>query len=130
MFSYSEKSERPVLDHIDLHIRSGETIGIIGGTGSSKTSLINLIGRLYDVNEGAVKVGGKDVRDYDLETLRNQVSVVLQKNVLFSGTIKDNLRWGDENASDEEIVNACKLAQADEFIRTFPQGYDTYIEHY
>ena len=128
VFSYSEKSERPVLDHIDLHIRSGETIGIIGGTGSSKTSLINLIGRLYDVNEGAVKVGGKDVRDYDLETLRDKVSVVLQKNVLFSGTILDNLRWGNENATEEECRKACQIACADEFIERFPDGYNTKIE--
>ena len=127
-FRYSEKAERDALSDINLHIKSGETIGILGSTGSSKSTLIQLISRLYDVTGGSVKVGGVDVRDYDLETLRNQVSVVLQKNVLFSGTIKDNLRWGDENASDEEIVNACKLAQADEFIRTFPQGYDTYIE--
>ena len=116
VFSYSEKSEKPVLDHIDLHIRSGETIGIIGGTASSKPSLINLIGRLYDVNEGAVKVGGKDVRDYDLETLRDKVSVVLQKNVLFSGTILDNLRWGNENATEEECRKSCPIACADEFI--------------
>ncbi|MBR1482534.1 MAG: ABC transporter ATP-binding protein [Ruminococcus sp.] len=127
-FSYSEKSERPVLQHINLHIRSGETIGIIGGTGSSKTSLVNLIGRLYDVSEGSVKVGGKDVRSYDLETLRDEVSVVLQKNVLFSGTIIDNLRWGNENATEEECVNACKLACADEFVRSFPDGYHTKIE--
>lgn len=128
VFSYSEKSEKPVLDHIDLHIRSGETIGIIGGTGSSKTSLINLIGRLYDVNEGAVKVGGKDVRNYDLETLRDKVSVVLQKNVLFSGTILDNLRWGNENATEEECRKACQIACADEFIERFPDGYNTKIE--
>ena len=128
VFSYSEKSEKPVLDHIDLHIRSGETVGIIGGTGSSKTSLINLIGRLYDVNEGAVKVGGKDVRDYDLETLRDKVSVVLQKNVLFSGTILDNLRWGNENATEEECRKACQIACADEFIERFPDGYNTKIE--
>ena len=109
-FSYSEKSERPVLSNINLHIKSGETIGIVGGTGSSKTSLINLIGRLYDVSEGCVKVGGKDVRSYDLEILRDKVSVVLQKNVLFSGTILDNLRWGNENATEEECVQACRLA--------------------
>ena len=127
-FSYSEKSERPVLSNIDLHIRSGETIGIVGGTGSSKTSLVNLIGRLYDVSEGCVKVGGKDVRSYDLETLRDRVSVVLQKNVLFSGTILDNLRWGNENATEEECVQACRLACADEFIRDFPEGYNTKIE--
>ena len=127
-FSYSEKSERPVLSDINLHIRSGETIGIIGGTGSSKTSLVNLIGRLYDVTGGSVKVGGRDVREYDLETLRDQVSVVLQKNVLFSGTILDNLRWGKEDATEEECVRACQLACADEFIRQFPDGYDTKIE--
>ena len=128
VFSYSEKSERPVLNHINLHIQSGETIGIIGGTGSSKTSLINLIGRLYDVTEGSVKVGGKDVRSYDLEVLRDKVSVVLQKNVLFSGTVLDNLRWGNENATKEECIAACKLACADDFIREFPEGYQTKIE--
>lgn len=127
-FSYSAKSETPVLNKIDLHIRSGETIGIVGGTGSSKTSLINLIGRLYDASEGTVKVGGKDVRSYDLETLRDNVSVVLQKNVLFSGTIFDNLRWGNENATDEECINACKIACADDFIQSFPDGYNTRIE--
>lgn len=127
-FSYSEKSERPVLNNINLRIKSGETIGIIGGTGSSKTSLVNLIGRLYDVNSGSVKVGGKDVRTYDLETLRDKVSVVLQKNVLFSGTILDNLRWGNENATEEECINACKLACADDFIQTFPDKYNTKIE--
>ena len=127
-FSYSETSERPVLSNIELHIRSGETIGIIGGTGSSKTSLVNLIGRLYDVSKGCVKVGGKDVRSYDLKTLRDEVSVVLQKNVLFSGTILDNLRWGNENATEEECVNACRLACADEFISAFPDGYNTVIE--
>ena len=127
-FSYSEKSERPVLNNINLSIKSGETIGIIGGTGSSKTSLVSLIGRLYDVNSGSVKVGGKDVRGYDLETLRDKVSVVLQKNVLFSGTILDNLRWGNENATEEECINACKLACADDFIQTFPDKYNTKIE--
>lgn len=127
-FSYSEKSEHPVLNNINLSISSGETIGIIGGTGSSKTSLVNLIGRLYDVNEGSVKVGGKDVRSYDLETLRDKVSVVLQKNVLFSGTILDNLRWGNENATEEECVKACRLACADDFIQTFPEKYNTKIE--
>ena len=127
-FKYSEKAERMALANIDLQIRSGETIGIIGGTGSSKSSLIQLISRLYDATEGVVKVGGIDVRNYDLETLRNQVAVVLQKNILFSGTIKENLRWGNPNASDEELVQACKLAQADEFISQFPNGYDTYIE--
>ena len=123
-FSYSEKSEKPVLNNINLNIKSGETIGIIGGTGSSKTSLINLIGRLYDVNSGCVKVGGKDVRTYDLKTLRDEVSVVLQKNVLFSGTILDNLRW----ATEEECVAACKLACADDFIQSFPDKYNTKIE--
>ncbi|MEE1318770.1 MAG: ABC transporter ATP-binding protein [Ruminococcus sp.] len=127
-FSYNTKGEKPVLKDIDISIKSGETIGIIGGTGSSKTSLVNLIGRLYDVNEGCVKVGGKDVRSYDLETLRDEVSVVLQKNVLFSGTILDNLRWGNENATEEECINACKLACADDFIQTFPDKYNTFIE--
>ncbi len=127
-FSYSEKSEKPVLSNINLHIKSGETVGILGGTGSSKTSLVNLIGRLYDVSEGCVKVGGKDVRGYDLETLRDKVSVVLQKNVLFSGTILDNLRWGNENATEEECIAACRLACADDFIRDFPDGYNTKIE--
>ena len=127
-FKYSENAERNVLEDINLHIRSGETIGIIGGTGSSKTSLVNLISRLYDVTEGAVRVGGKNVKEYDREALRNQVAVVLQKNVLFSGTIKENLRWGDQNATDEELVEACKLAQADDFIQGFPDKYDTYIE--
>ena len=127
-FKYASTAERNVLEDIDLHIKSGETIGIIGGTGSSKTSLVNLVSRLYDVTDGSVKVGGVDVREYDLTALRNQVAVVLQKNVLFSGTIKENLRWGNENATDEELVEACRLAQADEFISTFPQGYDTYIE--
>lgn len=127
-FKYATAAERNVLEGIDLHIRSGETIGIIGGTGSSKTSLVNLISRLYDATDGTVKVGGRDVKEYDLNALRNQVSVVLQKNELFSGTIKENLRWGDPDATDEELEEACKLAQADEFIRSFPQGYDTYIE--
>ena len=127
-FSYSEKSEKPVLNHIDLHIGSGETIGIVGGTGSSKTSLVNLIGRLYDVTDGSVKVGGKDVRSYDLETLRDGVAVVLQKNVLFSGTILDNLRWGNADATEEECMEACRLACADEFIQSFPEGYHTKIE--
>ena len=116
------------LTDIDLHIKSGETIGIIGGTGSSKSSLIQLVSRLYDATEGCVKVGGRDVRDYDLEALRNQVAVVLQKNVLFSGTIKENLRWGNKNATDAELEEACRLAQADEFIQRFPEKYDTYIE--
>ncbi len=127
-FKYAQTAEKFVLSDINLQIKSGETVGIIGGTGSSKTSLINLVSRLYDVTEGSVKVGGVDVRDYDLDVLRNQVSVVLQKNVLFSGTVKENLRWGDANATDEELVEACKLAQADEFVSKFPKGYDTYIE--
>ena len=127
-FSYNKTAEKPVLSDINLSIKSGETIGIIGGTGSSKTSLVNLIGRLYDVNEGCVKVGGKDVRSYDLETLRNEVAVVLQNNVLFSGTILDNMRWGNENATDEECINACKLAFADDFIQSFPEKYNTKIE--
>lgn len=127
-FKYSLKAERMALSDINLNIKSGETIGIVGGTGSSKSSLIQLISRLYDVTEGVVKVGGVDVRKYDLETLRNQVAVVLQKNVLFSGTIKENLRWGDKNATDEELIRACKLACADEFVSQFPDGYDTYIE--
>ena len=127
-FKYSRKAERMALADINLHIKSGEVIGILGGTGSSKSSLIQLIPRLYDVTEGSVKVGGVDVRKYDLETLRNQVAVVLQKNVLFSGTIKDNLRWGNPNATDEEMMEACRLAQADEFIQLFPEKYDTWIE--
>ncbi len=127
-FDYHKNEGDPVLKHINLHIKSGETIGILGGTGSSKTSLVNLISRLYDATEGQVKVGGKDVRTYDLETLRNEVSVVLQKNVLFSGTILENLRWGDLNASEEECIRACKLACADEFIEKMPKGYHTYIE--
>ena len=127
-FRYSEKAEKMALSDIDLHIKSGQTVGIIGGTGSSKTSLVNLISRLYDVTEGSVRVGGRDVREYDLEALRNQVAVVLQKNVLFSGTIKENLRWGNPDASDEELVRVCRLAQADEFVQTFPDKYDTYIE--
>ncbi len=127
-FSYNTKSEKPILNNINVSIKSGDTIGIIGGTGSSKTSLVNLIGRLYDVTGGAVKVGGKDVRSYDLETLRDEVSVVLQSNVLFSGTILDNLRWGNENATEEECINACKLACADDFIQSFPDKYNTYIE--
>lgn len=127
-FRYNDHSERPVLDDINLSIKSGETIGIIGGTGSSKSSLVNLISRLYDVNEGRVLVGGKDVRSYDIDTLRDEVSVVLQKNVLFSGTIYENLRWGDADATDEECKHACKLACADEFIERFPDGYNTHIE--
>lgn len=127
-FDYHKNEGDPVLKHINIHIDSGETIGIIGGTGSSKTSLVNLISRLYDTTEGVVKVGGKDVKTYDLETLRNEVSVVLQKNVLFSGTILENLRWGDENASEEECIRACRLACADEFIEKMPEKYNTYIE--
>jgi len=127
-FRYHESSTEWVLKDINLDIHSGETIGIIGGTGSSKTTLANMISRIYDVSEGSVKVGGKDVREYDLETLRNQVAVVLQKNVLFSGTILENLRWGDINATEEECMHACKLACADDFIRSFPDGYNTYIE--
>ena len=127
-FKYASRANKMVLSDIDLHIRSGELIGIIGGTGSAKSSLIQLIPRLYDATEGDVKVGGVDVRDYDLEALRDQVAVVLQKNVLFSGTIKENLRWGNPNATDAEIEEACRLAQADEFVQKFPQKYDTYIE--
>ena len=127
-FSYARKAEKPVLQDVDLTIRSGETIGILGGTGSSKSSLVQLIPRLYDVQEGRVLVGGVDVRDYDLEVLRDQVAMVLQKNVLFSGSIKDNLRWGKADATDEEMIHACTLSQADGFIREFPDGYDTYIE--
>ena len=127
-FKYSARAERQALADVDLHVRSGETIGIIGGTGSSKSTLVNLVARLYDATEGRVRVGGVDVRDYDLEALRTNVAMVLQKNVLFSGTIAENLRWGDENATDEEMVHACKLAQADDFIRSFPDGYDTHIE--
>jgi len=127
-FKYAKNAEKYVLSDIDLHIKSGETVGILGSTGSSKSTLIQLISRLYDVSEGTVKVGGVDVRDYDKETIRNQVAVVLQKNLLFSGTISDNLRWGNENATDEEIKEACLLAQADEFISTFPDGYNTWIE--
>ena len=127
-FAYHPESGRYALHDIDLHIKSGEVIGIIGGTGSSKSTLIQLISRLYDATKGTVRVGGNDVRAYDMDTLRNEVAVVLQRNVLFSGTIKDNLRWGNENATDEELVEACKLAQADEFVRQFPDGYDTYIE--
>ena len=127
-FSYARQAEKPVLDNINLSIRSGETIGILGGTGSSKSSLVQLIPRLYDVKEGSVKVGGVDVRDYDLDTLRNEVAMVLQKNVLFSGTIKENLRWGNEHATDEELIHACQLAQADGFIQEFPDKYDTFIE--
>ncbi len=127
-FKYSEKAARNALFDIDLHIDSGMSVGILGGTGSSKTSLIQLIPRLYDATEGVVKVGGVPVKDYDVKTLRDAVSVVLQKNELFSGTIAENLRWGNENATDEEIVAACKIAQADEFVSQFPDGYNTYIE--
>ena len=127
-FKYSKTAEKNTLSGINLHIESGQTVGIIGGTGSSKSTLVQLISRLYDVTEGAVFVGGRDVREYDLETLRNEVAMVLQKNILFSGTIKDNLRWGNKTATDEEMIEACKLAQADEFIVRFPDGYDTYIE--
>ena len=127
-FKYAKTAERNSLDDIDLHIPAGATVGVIGGTGVGKTSLIQLISRLYDVDSGCVKVGGVDVRDYDLATLRDQVSVVLQKNVLFSGTIKDNMRWGKPDATDEEIAYYCSLAQASEFIESFPDKYDTYIE--
>ncbi|MBR1867054.1 MAG: ABC transporter ATP-binding protein, partial [Clostridia bacterium] len=126
-FKYSLSADEFTLDKVDLDIKSGETVGIIGGTGSSKTTLVNLISRLYDVTEGKLSVGGVDVRDYDMEILRKNVAVVLQKNTLFSGTIKENLRWGNENATDEDIINACKMAQADEFISQFPDGYDTMI---
>ena len=127
-FSYAKRPDKTVLDDIDLIIPSGQTVGIIGGTGSSKSSLVQLIPRLYDVTGGCVKVGGGDVRNYDLQILRHNVAMVLQKNTLFSGTIKENLRWGNPDATDEELVHACRLAQADDFIRTFPDGYDTYIE--
>ena len=127
-FSYKHGSGKDALMDIDLHIKSGETIGVIGGTGSGKSSLVNLICRLYDVDKGSVCVGGRDVREYDMEALRNQVSVVLQKNTLFSGTILDNLRWGDPNATEEECIEACKAACADEFIDRFPDGYHTRIE--
>ena len=127
-FKYSPDAQNYALSDVDLHIPSGSTVGILGGTGSSKSTLVQLIPRLYDVSEGCVKVGGRDVREYDLDTLRNKVAVVLQKNLLFSGTIRDNLRWGDPEATDEELEAACRLAQADEFIRSFPDGYDTKIE--
>ena len=127
-FKYSAQARRFALEDIDLHIRSGMTVGILGGTGSSKSTLVQLIPRLYDVTEGSVKVGGVDVREYGLDTLRSAVAMVLQKNMLFSGTIRENLRWGDPNATDEEMREACRLAQADEFIQSFPEGYDTYIE--
>ena len=127
-FKYSKKAKRDALEKIDLHISSGMTVGILGGTGSSKSTLVQLIPRLYDATEGVVKVGGVDVRSYDLDVLRNAVAVVLQKNLLFSGTINENLRWGNEEASDEEIREACRLAQADEFVSSFPEGYNTWIE--
>lgn len=127
-FSYSRNADKPVLDDVSIRIESGQVVGILGGTGSSKSSLVQLIPRLYDVVSGSIKVGGVDVRNYDLDVLRNHVAMVLQKNVLFSGTIKENLRWGDENATDDEMKRACGIAQADEFISQFPDGYDTYIE--
>ena len=127
-FKYSQTAENFALSDINLHIKSGMTVGVLGGTGSSKSTLVQLIPRLYDVTEGSVRVGGTDVRDYDIETLRGAVAMVLQKNLLFSGTIKENLRWGNENATDEELVEACRLAQADDFVRSFPDGYDTKIE--
>ena len=127
-FKYNPEAQAFALSNVNLHIRSGQTVGILGGTGSSKTTLIQLISRLYDVSEGCVKLGGVDVRDYDMEVLRNQVAVVLQKNVLFSGTIKENLRWGNPNASDEELIRACRLAQAHDFITAAPEGYDRFIE--
>ena len=127
-FKYSKKAQKYALADVDLHIKSGMTVGIIGGTGSSKSTLVQLIPRLYDVTEGAVSVGGVNVKDYDITVLRDSVAMVLQKNLLFSGTIKENLRWGNANATDEEIIEACKIAQADDFVRSFPDGYDTYIE--
>lgn len=127
-FKYSEKAERNALSDINIHIKSGMTVGIIGGTGAGKSSLVQLIPRLYDITEGSLKVGGRDVREYDLDTLRGSVAMVLQKNLLFSGTIKENLRWGNADATDEEIEEACRLSQADEFVRSFPDGYDTHIE--
>jgi ATP-binding cassette subfamily B protein len=127
-FSYSKREDNLCLKNINIDIKSGETVGIIGGTGSSKSTFVQLIPRIYDTTIGSVKVGGIDVRNYDIETLRNEVGMVLQKNVLFSGTIKDNIRWGDKNATDEEVERVCKLAQADDFIQTFPKKYDTYIE--
>lgn len=127
-FKYASDAQNDVLHDIDLHIKSGETVGILGGTGSSKTSLVNLISRLYDVTDGSLSVGGVNVKDYDLDALRKDVAVVLQKNVLFSGTIKDNLKWGDKEATDEEMQEACRISQADEYIQTFPDKYDTYLE--
>ena len=127
-FKYSAKAQKFALAGINLHIDAGMTVGILGGTGSSKSTLVQLIPRLYDTTEGTVRVGGRDVREYDLEALRSSVAVVLQKNLLFSGTIKENLRWGNPNATDEELIEACRLAQADEFVRSFPDGYDSHIE--
>ena len=127
-FKYNEQAKRYALEDVNLEIKSGMTVGVIGGTGVGKSTFVQLIPRLYDVTNGSVEVGGADVRNYDINTLRNNVAMVLQKNQLFSGTIKENLRWGNENATDEEIIEVCKLAQADEFIKDFPQGYDTYIE--
>ena len=127
-FKYSEESQKFALADVDLHIDSGMTVGIIGGTGSSKSSLVQMIPRLYDATQGRILVGGVDVKNYDLVTLRDSVAMVLQKNQLFAGTIKENLRWGNENASDEELIEAAKLAQADEFVSSFPEGYDTFIE--
>ncbi len=127
-FYYSKTADKLCLDDVTVDIKSGETVGIIGGTGSSKSTFVQMIPRLYDVTGGSVKVGGRDVREYDLEALRDAVAVVLQKNVLFSGTVKENLRWGNENAADEELIEACKLAQADDFVQKMPNGYDTYIE--
>ena len=127
-FRYSENAKNLALADVNLHIPAGATVGILGGTGAGKTTLVQLIPRLYDVSQGRLKVGGRDVREYDLDTLRDNVAMVLQKNVLFSGTIKENLRWGNPQASDEELVHACRLSCADEFIRSFPDGYDTYIE--
>jgi ATP-binding cassette subfamily B protein len=127
-FKYSSKAERFAISDVNLHIRSGMTVGILGGTGSSKTTLVQLIPRLYDVTEGCVRVGGVNVKDYDLDTLRGAVAMVLQKNLLFSGTIKENLRWGNENATDEELIEACRLSQAHDFVSSFADGYDTHIE--
>ena len=127
-FKYSAKAQKFALAGINLHIDAGMTVGILGGTGSSKSTLVQLIPRLYDTTEGTVRVGGRDVREYDLEALRSSVAVVLQKNLLFSGTIKENLRWGNPDATDEELIEACRLAQADEFVRSFPDGYDSHIE--
>ena len=127
-FSYIGDKEKLALKDVDIHIRSGETVGILGGTGSSKTTLVQLIPRLYDVTQGRLLVGGRDVREYDLERLRDQVAMVLQKNVLFTGTIRDNLKWGNPQASDEEMIHACRLAQADEFVQQFPDRYDTFLD--